>query len=367
MDRGRRGLGDDPVILWAGATTKPWQGLKAGRPVRFEEEDLAAVLRGVPEVSEIAGERRTWAAELRWGTKTVTGQLTGVLPCYERIRSHHPQPGGRFLNEVDQREARRSLFLGPEIAGRLFGEAEPVGQTVFLAGVPFRVVGVMVDKQQNGMYGGPDVNKASIPLSTFETLFGKGRYNNVLYTVKPGHSYEEVEKRVRAVFAARQRFDPEDESAIHFWDTARNRVESDKIMKGMQIFLGIVGAMTLLVAGVGLANMLFVTVHRRTREIGLQMAMGARRAAVTAQIVGEALLLAGIGGYLGIAMSWLLTEAIQRVPIRSEALQFLGKPTLSLPLGAVTVLVLVGIACLAGVLPARRASRLNPVEALRHE
>jgi putative ABC transport system permease protein len=229
------------------------------------------------------------------------------------------------------------------------------------------VIGVMVDKQQMGMYGGPDVEKASIPLSTFEALYGKKPYNNVLYTLKPGSNPEAVETSVREALGRRFCFDPEDESAVHIWNAAKNNVEGEKIFKGIQAFLGVVGAMTLLVAGVGLANMLFVMVHRRTREIGMQMAIGAQRSTVTAQIVGESLLLAGIGGYLGIGFAWLIVEVLQRVPVKSEGLQFLGKPTLSIPLGIVTVLILVGIGCMAGWLPARRAARLDPVEALRHE
>jgi putative ABC transport system permease protein len=225
----------------------------------------------------------------------------------------------------------------------------------------------MIDKQQMGMYGGPDIEKASIPLATFESIFGKRPYDNLLYTLRAGADPKATERTVREVLARRHRFDPADESAVHIWNSAQHNVEGEKVFKGIEAFLGVVGAMTLLVAGVGLANMLFVMVHRRTREIGLQMAVGAPRASVTAQIVGESLLLAALGGYLGIGLAWLLVEAVQRVPVRSEALQFLGKPTLSVPLGIVTVAVLVGIGCLAGTLPARRAARLNPVEALRHE
>jgi putative ABC transport system permease protein len=225
----------------------------------------------------------------------------------------------------------------------------------------------MIDKQQNGMYGGPDVEKASIPLSAFESVFGKAPYDDVLYTVRPGVRTKEIEPRVREIFARRHRFDSEDKGALWFWDTAENEIETNKILNGLQSFLGLVGAMTLLVAGVGLANMLFVMVQRRTREIGLQMAIGAKAGAVTAQIVGESLVIAGVGGYLGIGLTWLLVELIQKVPVRNEGLQFLGKPTLSIPLGIVTAVVLVGVACLAGALPARRASRLNPVEALRHD
>lgn len=367
MEAGRLGLGPEPVMLWAGTTTKPWQGMKAGRRVRFLEEDLAALRREIPEIEEISGEYSDWGVDLAWGTKSVSSQVTGVTACFERIRSHHPQRGSRFINELDDAQARRVLFLGPELKTRLFGGAEAVGATVRLRGIPFTVVGVMVDKQQNGSYGGPDVNKASIPLKAFEAVFGARPYDNIVYTLRANVSHDEAERKIRQVFGRRQRFDPEDKSAIHVWNTARGRVEAEKIMKGIQIFLGMVGAMTLLVAGVGLANMLFVMVQRRTREIGTQMAIGARRETMTAQIVGESLILAGIGGYVGIGLAWAIVEIVQRIPVRSEGLQFLGKPTLSIPLGLVTALVLLGVGALSGTLPARRASRLNPVEALRHE
>jgi putative ABC transport system permease protein len=367
IDSGRTGLGLDPLILWAGTTTKPWQGMKAGRSIRFQAEDLAALRREIPEIKEISGEYSNWGVDLSWGTKSVSTQVTGVEACFEEIRSHHPQRGSRFINEVDDAQARRVLFLGPELKTRLFGSEEAIGQTVKVRGVPFTVVGIMIDKQQNGSYGGPDVNKASIPLRAFEAVFGLRPYDNIVCTLRPGASYDEGEKKIRQVFARRQRFDPEDKSGIYVWNRARGRGESETIMKGIQIFLGMVGAMTLLVAGVGLANMLFVMVQRRTREIGMQMAIGAKRQAVTAQIVGESLILAGIGGYVGIGLAWAIVEVVQRIPVHNQGLQFLGKPTLSIPLGLATALVLLGIGGFAGTLPARRAARLNPVEALRHE
>jgi len=367
MWKGSQGLGTSPIILWPGATTRAWEGMKPGRGIRFDEDDLTALRRGVPEIDQIAAENDRWAIDLRWGTRSASTHLTGVMPCYETVRAHHPQPGGRFINDVDQVHARRVIFLGPALKERLFGPAEAVGQTVLLRGIPFTVIGVMVDKQQMGMYGGPDIDKASIPFATFESVFGKEPYGNILYTLRPGTDPKALEEPVREVLARRHQFDPADESAIHIWNSAQGNVEGEKVLNGIEVFLGVVGAMTLLVAGVGLANMLFVMIHRRTREIGLQMAVGARRASVTAQIVGESLLLAALGGYLGIGLAWLLVEALRRVPVESEALQFLGKPTLSLPIGVVTVLVLIGIGCLAGTLPARRAVRLNPVEALRHE
>jgi putative ABC transport system permease protein len=367
MARGRAGLGANPVIVWGGATTKPWEGMKAGRDIPLTEDDLVAIGREIPGVENGSGERGRWAVDLRWGTQAVTAHVTGVMPCFERIRAHIPERGGRFVNEIDQAEGRRVLFIGPKLKERLFGKTEAVGQTVLLRGVPFTVIGVMIDKQQNGMYGGPDIEKGSIPLSTFEGIFGKTPYDNILYTAASGMTTKDLEPKVREVLARRHRFDPEDKGALWFWDTAENDIETKKIMGGIETFLGMVGAMTLLVAGVGLANMLFVMVQRRTREIGLQMAIGARPAAVLSQIVGESLILAGIGGYLGIGLSWLIVELLHRVPVKSEALQFLGKPTLSIPIGIVTAVVLIGVASLAGLLPARRASRLNPVEALRHE
>jgi putative ABC transport system permease protein len=367
MGTANEGLGRNLVILSGGNTTKGWQGLKPGRYIPLEEEDLQSLTRSFPEMEYTAAEMDRWAVDLRWGTKSASTHLTGVMPCFEVIRTHHPRPGGRFINDLDQAAGRRVVFLGPKLKERIFGPAEAVGQTLYIRGIPFTVIGVMVNKQQNSMYGGPDVEKASIPLSAFESIFGRQPYSRILYTVKKPWTTQELEPRVRELLARRHKFDPEDKSALFFWDTVKMRETGAKIFRGMEIFLGIVGAMTMLVAGVGLANMLFVMVQRRTREIGLMMALGARRPAISSQIVGEALILAGIGGYLGIGLSWLLVELLHRIPVQSEGLQFLGKPTLSVPLGLVTVAILAGIGCLAGWLPSRRASRLNPVEALRHE
>lgn len=366
MNSGRLGLGEDPVILWAGTTTKPWEGLKPGRRVIFREEDVQAIKRAVPEIDEIAGEHSAWAVDMRQGTKSVSGHLTGVMPCFETIRSHHAAAGGRFFNDRDIEEGRRVIFLGPNLKDKLFGTDEAVGKTVFVRGVPFTVCGIMVNKVQNSSYGNPDVESASVPLPAFEGVFGKRPYDNLVYHVRKPYRPIEVEPKMREAIARRQHFDPEDKSAIHVWDTAKNHEEGDRIMRGIQIFLGMVGGMTLMVAGIGLANMLFVTVQRRTREIGLMMAIGARRQAVTAQVVGEALLLAGIGGYIGIAISWLVTEGAQRLP-GTGIVQYLGRPTLSIPLAIVTVVVLVAIGVLSGFLPARRAAGLKPVEALRHD
>ncbi len=209
MEVGRYGLGRDPVILWAGTTTKAVAGNEAGAagsrsPMRTSPASSARSRRSTRSpASTTAGPSRS-----SWGAKTVSAHLTGVMPCYETIRTHCPQRGGRFINDDDIAQGRRVLFLGPKLKDRLFGAAEAVGQTVFVRGVPFTVIGVMIDKQQNGMYGGPDVDKASIPLSAFESIFGKGPYDNILYTVKAGHESKDVEKEVREVFARRQRFDP---------------------------------------------------------------------------------------------------------------------------------------------------------------
>ena len=213
MFRNQRGLGEDIVILWGGQTTIPFQGLGRGRRIRFTEEDVDFLKMKMPELKNVGGEFTNWGVSMRYKDKVFAEHLTGVYPCFEEIRTHYPQAGGRFINDLDMKQKRRVVFLGDKLKEKLFGEEDAIGRQVLINSVPFTVIGVMIKKHQMSMYSGPDEQKAVIPATTFAALFGYRYLNLMIYQPKNPNDTKSIEKRVFEVMGARHKFDPKDKQA----------------------------------------------------------------------------------------------------------------------------------------------------------
>lgn len=362
-----KGLGVNIVILYGGQTGKVYQGLPRGREIRFSEEDVNLLREKIPFISGISGEYDLWGVSMTYQKKTLTERVTGVLPPFEYMRTHFPQPGGRFINELDIEQRRRVIFLGNELKERLFGDEDAIGKVIMVNNIPFTVVGVMQKKLQMSMYGGPDAGKGTIPASTFKTLYGRKYLSRIVYQVQETGLAPYVEKQVYQVLGRKYRFDPEDEKALGIWDTIEMTQVMGKMLIGIQIFLGVIGALTLLIASVGVANIMYVSVRERTREIGVKRALGAKRSHIKQQFILEALFIAVSGGVIGGFIALLIIQALQGIPVGEGPLQFLGKPTFSFPIALSTALILGVVGLLAGYFPARRAAGLDPVESLRYE
>lgn len=364
---GLLGAGDRIFKIYGGTTSLTWEGLPKGRNVRLREDDLRLLRRSIPEIDAASPSYGNGGTELARGDVRTTTFMEGVYPAFAELRSMEPAPGGRFLNERDLQERRRVLFLGDEIAARLFGDEEPVGETVRLDGLPFTVVGVMRPKFQSSMSNGPDAERAVIPASTMRSIYGREYVSHLIVRPRSVAGAERVKARIYETLGRRYRFDPTDERALPMWDFVENERESRKIFLGIQIFLGLVGAFTLLVAGVGVANIMYVLVRERTREIGVKLAVGARKRHVVGQFVFEAVAITLLGGLAGLGLSALVVLGVDSLPAEGEAMQYIMNPKLSWPIALTAVSILVGIGLAAGILPARRAAALDPVESLRYE
>jgi putative ABC transport system permease protein len=368
LDRNQRGLGENIMIVWGGQTSIPYEGLPRGRRVRFLPEDVEIIKKSIPEIDRIGAEYSNWGVDLVRGKTVLSQHVCGEYPTYHEMRAQYETAGGRYLNDLDMEFKRRVIFLGHDLAEKLFPEGNAVGKTVMLASVPFTVVGTGQNKQQMGMYGGPDVDKASIPATTFHSMFGRKYLSNLVIQPKSDKLNEVVEKRLYRVLGSRLKFDPEDEAALSIWDTIEGRKEMQKMMLGMQIFMGIIGGMTLLIAGIGVANIMYVVIKERTKEIGIKMALGAKPKTIQNQFLLEALLICFGGGAIGIFISQLLCDLLSLVPRDPDSsMSWLGNPTISVPIGILTVTIIAVMGFLAGYFPSRRASRLNPAETLRYE
>ena len=363
----QKGLGEGICILWGGQTSIPFKGLGKGRPIRFTPEDVDYIKTRIPDIAEISGEFHRWEAAVKAGDNVISAHITGIGPEFEDMRNHIPDWGGRMIDAIDIAQRRRVAFLGDGAKKQLFGDEEAVGKRITIDGAPFLVVGVMKHKMEMSSYSGQDYDKISIPLTTFQAIYGYRYLGNIVYRARDINRTAEVEKQLFEVLGAKFRFDPKDDRALSVWDFVKDTKEMSNLLLGTKIFLGIIGSLTLIIAGVGVANIMYVSIKERTREIGIKMAVGARRSYILAQFLIEALIITFGGGIGGMLVSYILTKGFERLPIESDVLEFMGRPTLSPEIGITVTIILGLVGIVAGLFPAMRAASVSPVESLRYE
>jgi putative ABC transport system permease protein len=359
--------GDRIFMVYGGETSQPFEGLPKGRPIRLRAADADLLKRSIPGIDMTSVSYGRWGTSLEVEENRTTSYMEGVDPAFEEMRRMFPTLGGRFLNSRDVEMKRRVVFLGDEIAEQLFGTDDPVGRSVDIDGLPFTVSGVMQSKLQTSMNNGPDADRVIIPASVFEAVYGNRYVNHLILRPRDIAEAPTVKRQIYEVLGNRYKFSPDDERAIQMWDFIEDEKIGARVFMGIQIFLGAVGGLTLLLAGVGVANIMYVTVKERTREFGVKLAVGARKAHIKTQVVFEALLISLSGGAIGLLFSWGVVAAVSSIPDKEGAAEFLANPELSLVTASITVLVLTAIGLLAGYFPARKAAALDPVESLRYE
>jgi putative ABC transport system permease protein len=360
MTKSFAGLGDRIVIGWPARTSIPFEGLGRGRRITMDEEDVEYLRRKIESLNGISSEY-SQTLQARFGDRKRAVDVSGVSPVFGDMRNLVPRAGGRFVDPIDEAERRRVVFFGDQLALDLLGEADPVGKEVILHGSPFLVVGVLKPKSQDSSYSGRDQSKAFIPGSTFRALTGQRHIDNFIFRAPHPDQNVVLTRQLVAALGERLRFDPQDREAVSVWDTTEMFVFFDAFMLGFEVFLGIMGVLTLIVGGIGVSNIMHVVVEERTREIGIKMALGARGRTILGQFLAETMLLTGVGGAVGLGISWLICSVVPRFGMT----EYVGDPTLSPGLAALTTVVLGLVGFLAGFFPAREAARLDPVVAMK--
>ena len=354
------GIGEGLAIVWPGKTTKPYAGYGIGRPLSFVEEDTKLVAAQVPNVSGISPEygKRTVT---RVGENILTPLISGVNVVYGDVRNINPEAGGRYINTLDLQERRRVAVVGDKVKEFLFAEQNAVGKTIFIGQTPFTVIGVMQKKTQPSSYNSRDQDRIFIPLTTFESVYGSVYLSNIIYQVKDPRLGEETSKQVREALSKKYRFDPTDQNAVWIWDTTDFDRLAFYMFLGINIFLGLIGSFTLGVAGLGVANIMFIVVQERIKEIGVKRAVGATKINILFQFFSETFFIVFTGSVIGFIISYGIIAALSLLPIK----EYVGTPVLSIEVIVITVFVLITVGLLSGLMPARRASNLNVVECLR--
>ncbi|MFL6417767.1 MAG: ABC transporter permease [Bryobacteraceae bacterium] len=364
-----KSLGENIVILFGGKTELQAGGQRGGRRIRLTHYDVETIRQECYLVEYVVGEM----SSSNRGTSAYNSgsfDTDGVEPDFNKMRTV-PVSTGRFISPEDNTEGRRVAVLGTKVKEQLFGKRQNVvGTRIAINSLPFEIIGLLADKNQNSSYSSPDEKKIFIPYQTAvrdippkEASYTIGNLDDIVYKPRSLEGFEPARKQVIKVLARNHRFDPADAGAVGIWDTVENAEKVDAIFESMTAFLAVVAFVTLSLGGVGVMNIMLVTVSERTREIGLRKALGATRKRVLLDFFAEGCLLALVSGSVGWGIAFGLSSLLKLVPMPD---MFPGLPvTVATTLMSFSALSLIAI--VASVVPAWRAATLTPVEALRYE
>jgi putative ABC transport system permease protein len=359
-------FGTKLMILVPGRSSMQAGGQKAGVPIRFTLDDVDTLTTNIPQIAQITPEASK-QANIQFETRTFTFNVTGNYPNVFSIRALKLALG-RFYNPEDEIQHARVAVIGSEAKEKLFSGRSALGERIRVDGLSVEVIGILNPKMQGG---DDNINRIIyLPFTTMSDVKDTHYLDSIWFNYETP-AYEDLEHAVRSVMAIEHKFNPTDRRAMLVFNLMEQVRQFEMITLGLKILLGFIGTLTLGIGGVGLMNIMLVSVTQRTREIGVEKALGARRSHILFQFLAESLAITFIGGALGIILAYGVSLSVGRLTLYSAMAKNAEAGDVQLVIAPgtliVATLILTAVGLVSGMVPAVRASRLDPIEALRYE
>lgn len=359
-------FGTKMVVVVPGTTSTQAGGKKSGVQIKFTQDDVDALATNLPQITHITPEVGK-QVNVQYDNRAFTWSVSGNNPSVMSIRSLKLEQG-RFYNMEDQIQRAHVAVIGSEAKEKLFSGRNALGEHIRLDGLSFEVIGVLSAKMQEG---NDDINRVVyIPFTTMADLKDTHYLDTIWFNYQTPE-YEKIEPAVRAILSTQHKFNQSDRQAVRVFNIMMQVHQFEIITLGLKILMGFIGTLTLGIGGVGLMNIMLVSVTQRTREIGVQKALGARRRYILMQFLAEALTITFIGGVLGVVLAYTVALSVGRLTLYSAFAKNGDAGDIRLIIAPGTLiastLILGAVGLISGMIPAFRASRLDPIEALRHE